>query len=279
MHPRRLLTLPRTRSRLRACGSIAALALLLVAASPEDTDLRTFMREGKSLYGQKKQELIIRHFFKDRRDGFYVDIGCYHPIKASTTFYLEKHLGWRGIGVDALEYFEPLWEKHRPESKFFAYAVTDQSGETITFYAAGPISSIEVENIERWEKVRGKPIQEREIKVPTITIDDLLGREGVEKIDFFSIDINGTEPTAMAGFDIQRFRPELVHIEVHKKNREVLSAYFEKNGYRRLDEYLPYDRSNWYFTPKEPAGDAAGSPAPTGPAGTAAEAGRASSPR
>ena len=57
------------------------------------------------------------------------------------------------------------------------------------------------------------------------------------------------EPTALSKFDIQRFRPMLVHVEVHERNREVLADYFAKNEYRRLDEYPPYDQTNWYFTP------------------------------
>ena len=35
-------------------------------------------------------------------------------------------------------------------SKCFAYAVTDKSGETITFYEYGGISSTDKSNIETW---------------------------------------------------------------------------------------------------------------------------------
>jgi hypothetical protein len=27
-----------------------------------------------------KEDLNILNFFKDKRDGFYVDVGCFHPI-------------------------------------------------------------------------------------------------------------------------------------------------------------------------------------------------------
>jgi FkbM family methyltransferase len=229
-------------------GSIA------LGQSPDDStpkDFDALLANGTSEYAKGKEEPIIRHFFRDRRNGFYLDIGCYLPRKASTTYYLEEKLNWRGIGVDAQKRFARAWKKHRPHSKFFGYAITDRSGETVTFYQAGPISSTERSNIEFWEKAKGRDLKEKEIIVPTMTINDLLDREGVKKIDFLSIDINGTEPTAMAGFDIRRFRPDLVHIEVHKRNREVLSEYFEKNGYRRIDEYLKYDSTNWYFTPKD----------------------------
>ena len=42
----------------------------------------------------------------------------------------------------------------------------------------------------------------REVMVPTITLNDLLPKHGLEKIDFLSMDIELSEPKALAGFDI-----------------------------------------------------------------------------
>jgi len=51
--------------------------------------------------------------------------------------------------------------------------------------------------------------------VSTITLDDLLGREGVAHVDFLSLDIEGAEPAALAGFSIGRFQPALACVEIH----------------------------------------------------------------
>ena len=56
--------------------------LMAAEASLPDDSLPT---EGKKLYSQKNEELIIRHFFKDRRDGFFVDVGCFQWKTLSTT--------------------------------------------------------------------------------------------------------------------------------------------------------------------------------------------------
>ena len=239
--------LPRSKRRVSLPSLVLAACCCAAAASNFDA----LLADGTSVYAKGKEEPIIRHFFRDRPNGFYVDIGCYLPRKSSTTYYLEKRLHWRGIGVDAQKTLAKAWEKHRPHSKFFAYAITDQSGETITFHVSGGLSSIDGLAIETWEGITGRDFNAKKITVPTITMNDLLDREGVKKIDFLSIDINGGEPDAMAGFDIQRFRPELVHIEAAPRNRKVLSEYFERNGYRRIDEYMKYDLVNWYFTPKD----------------------------
>jgi hypothetical protein len=64
------------------------------------------------------------------------------------------------------------------------------------------------------------------------------------------MDIEGSEPTALAGFDIERFRPELVVIEAAPDNRAAIAAYFAAHGYERIDAYLEHDAFNWYFRPR-----------------------------
>ena len=234
---------------------LAVTAALLFPASGAlaDVDLATFMANEETAYtdGPRagKGELLIRYFFRDRKDGVYLDVGCSHYRVNSTTYYLEEHQGWSGIGVDPLERLRADWVRHRPRSKFFAYAVTDKSGESIKFFSAGGLSATEIDtkNLKHWQGLKG--FEPKEVEVPTITIDDLLAQEGVEKIDFLSMDINGAEPIALAGFDIERFAPDLVHVEASAHRQEELTAYFAKHDYVRIEEYLEYDSTNWYFIP------------------------------
>ena len=240
---------PVTRRIISLSATLCLLFAPVGCGSADSDEFDELLKSGESRYARDKEEPIVRHFFRDRREGIFVDIGCYKPEEFNVTNYLEQHLDWSGIAVDAQRYLAPLWKKVRPRSKFFTYAITDRSGETITFHLAGPISSTERDIIEFWENAKGTEFPVREVQVPTITISDLLDAEGVEHIDFLKIDINGTEPTALAGFDIKRFRPELVHVEAHKKNHETLMKYFEENDYERIEAYMKYDYANWYFTP------------------------------
>ena len=54
----------------------------------------------------------------------------------------------------------------------------------------------------------------------------------------------------LAGFDIERFRPELVLIEARGDNQPVLMDYFTRHGYERIDAYFERDPLNWYFRPR-----------------------------
>ncbi|MCP4645519.1 MAG: FkbM family methyltransferase, partial [bacterium] len=204
------------------------------------------LTSGTKAYSQFDEELVIRHFFEDRTGGVFLDVGCSWPIKFSTTFYLERHLNWTGIGIDAQDFYRPLWEKTRPNSKFLAFAVSDKSGEKLKFFVAPEargVSSLSRDHVESWEH------ESVEIEVETITLNKLLDDKSVSRIDFLSMDIEGAEIGALKGFDIERFRPSLVCIEIWPDNTQIVKDYFAKHGYELIERYREYDKINWYFRP------------------------------
>ena len=87
-------------------------------------------------YSQHGEEVIIRDFFQDRRDGFFLDVGCAWPKKVNNTYYLESELGWSGIAVDALPEYAQAWKSKRRNSKFFSYFVSDHSDSVEPFFRA-----------------------------------------------------------------------------------------------------------------------------------------------
>lgn len=202
---------------------------------------------GPKRYSWHFEELIIRDFFQDRRNGFFVDIGANHYQINSNTFFLERSLGWKGIAVDALSEFEADYVTYRKNTSFFHFFVGDKSDKEVDFYVMGKYKGLSSGLIE----VAQKQKKYEKIKVPTITLDDLLERAGVNKFDFLSMDIEMSEPAALAGFNIKKYRPSLVCIEAHEPVREKILDYFQRNDYVQVEKYREMDSYNLYFTPKD----------------------------
>ncbi len=205
-------------------------------------------------YSVLDEELIIRDAFDDRRAGFFLDVGCAWPVRSSSTCYLERLLGWRGIAIDALAEYGPEWAAQRPASRFFSYVVTDRSGSTERFFRSPNPGLSSTDRDMAAGKVFGDSFELTEVAVPTITLDDLLDREGVTHVDLVSMDLEGHEARALAGFVIERLAPELVVIEraivtVGAGTGEV-AAYFRDRGYEVLDRYDRFDPLNLYFAPR-----------------------------
>jgi FkbM family methyltransferase len=228
-----------------------ALGAVLLAAAELLADAGGVrLPDAESRYSQFDEERIIRHFFEDRRDGVFVDVGAYLPTQYSTTYFLEKHLGWTGLAIDAQAWLADRWTRDRPNARFFTYIVTDHSGTMETLFLAGPISSTKKGHVG--DVLPDKADAELQaVSVPTMTLNELLDREGFAKIDFLSMDIEQGEPAALAGFDIERFAPELVCVEAFGPINEQLLGYFAAHGYERIDAYLAHDEHNWYFRRKQ----------------------------
>ena len=150
---------------------------------------RTGILTEKKLYSLFDEELIIRDFFQDRKGGFFVDVGCAGPIKANNTYYLEKHLGWTGIGIDALNDYAASWKKKRPNSKFFNFLVTDNSEGSGRFYKSEfmGFSSTNQKVANGSVFPNDRRAKTEEIQVPKVCLNDLFDREGIKKLTCFHL--------------------------------------------------------------------------------------------
>jgi FkbM family methyltransferase len=192
------------------------------------------------------EEWVVRDFFQDKRGGVFLDVGAADAREWNNTYFLETTLGWSGLAIDAEPAFAPQYARLRPRTRFFSLFVSDVSDADETFYVPtnGPLGATSNSDFARRDE---GPVEVRSVR--TITLNDLLAREGTARLDFLSMDIELSEPRALAGFDIERYRPALVCIEAHPEVRQHLIDYFHRHHYIVVGKYLGVDAQNLYFMP------------------------------
>ncbi len=126
----------------------------------------------------------------------YIDIGSFHPVKESNTYFLYKH-GWAGTLIDPNSYFNVLVHELRPHDILYNCAVDVESG-TKEFYMFGDMDSSNTLSPEFAE--RKKNSQHTGIswtaQVPTKTIDEIvkIHLDYFQRTPFFmNIDIEGKD--------------------------------------------------------------------------------------
>lgn len=126
----------------------------------------------------------------------YIDIGSFHPVKESNTYFLYK-LGWAGTLVDPNSYFNVLVHELRPHDILYNCAVDIESG-TKEFYMFGDTDSSNTLSPEFAERKRNS--QHTNVswtaQVPTKTIDEVIQihLEYFQRTPFFlNIDIEGLD--------------------------------------------------------------------------------------
>ena len=156
-------------------------------------------------------DLLLKHFFRDKKKGIYIDVGCFHPKLASNTYLLYKK-GWTGINIDVDSHTIEILNYLRPRDYNKQIAVADKAGE-IDLYFYHDRSSINTTSKETFKSRGGKSLDIRKVK--SETLDNIIENSPFKnnKIDLLTIDVEGYEINVLKGFDIKKYQPDIIVLE------------------------------------------------------------------
>jgi hypothetical protein len=66
--------------------------------------------------GQANQDKFVLKILKEKNNGYFLEIGSNHPIDINNSYLLEKTFNWKGIMIEYVNSFLPLYKEHRPNS-------------------------------------------------------------------------------------------------------------------------------------------------------------------
>ncbi len=154
---------------------------------------------------------LVLNIFKDQKEGFYLDIGCGHPIKNNNTYLLNKK-GWSGINIDLDVDNIDLFNSYRKKDVNLTTAVSDKEGETeLYFYhSKSALNTISKDNAD-FQKAKVSAIK----KIKTQTINKIIENSPFKdrKIDFLSVDVEGSELAILKNFDFTKYSPKVIVVE------------------------------------------------------------------
>ena len=169
------------------------------------------------------EDTAVLNYFKDKKNGFYVDIGCYHPIHRNNTYVLNKK-NWNGINIDTSQFSIELFDYLRPNDLNYNCAISNKNKFIKLFYQK-ELSQLSTTKKDQAETVFQGNIKEKEIQA--FTLDEILSRDKYKnsKIDFLDIDVEGADLKVLEGLSFDKFKPELVCVEIHAKEIKKSDIY------------------------------------------------------
>lgn len=173
------------------------------------------------------EQLLIRQYLGMETQGFFVEVGANNPINLSQTWHLAQE-GWRGILVEPIPELCRELRAKRPDSVVVEVACGAPSAPTTASFTVAMDSGKSTLSSEFLDKRSDVAMQ---ITVNVKPLNDILQEEGVEQIDFVSIDVEGTQFDVIQGFDIQRWNPRLLLVEDHlldtKTHKLILTQRYQ----------------------------------------------------
>ena len=181
--------------------------------------------------GSAINQIVVDEYFKNKRDGFFIETGSCDGIFQSNTFYLETELNWTGILIEPNPDYVKECIINRPKSKVYDCALvsddfTDRHINLYSIACAGAMGTVGENGM--WKNEWEVPVVHE--KVPVKTLTSILDEINPNEIDFFSLDVEGYELNVLKGLDFEKYKPKVILVECHgetiKPVNELLSRYY-----------------------------------------------------
>jgi len=206
-------------------------------------DKPTGKKEGTYSWSQYDQDSVVDNILKQKRDGFFLEIGGYDGELHSNTLFFERQRGWDGLLVEANPFtFKQMLSRHRTCGQ--VHSCISNTLKSMDFKIAGGItSSVQTisqkhsNRIKEAIKVYGKNKQwegaGNVVTTNCYTLSSILETMGVTHVDYFSLDVEGGEVHILNSIDFNKISFGVISIEV-QVNREQIYKIMMKNGYKRV---------------------------------------------
>ena len=187
-------------------------------------------------------DMLVDHFFKKRKNGIYIDVGCHHPFLNNNTYRLYKR-GWTGINIDLDFNTIDMFNFFRNKDTNILSAVSDKEEmrDLFFFHNRSAVNTLSSENGSKSKEI--KKIKTRSLN--SIIEDSCFSNK---KIDLISIDVEGFEMNVLNGFDVNKYMPDLIIIEfIDPKIKEYyfqninnilnsnINIFMDKNNYKLVN--------------------------------------------
>ena len=199
-------------------------------------------------YSQAGQDKFVLHeFFKNKKNGFFIEIGAYNGIQGSNCLYFEKFKKWQGIAVEASPTQFKFLKKNR-SCITINKAISTENGKTDFIDVISGLTQMSgLHNdhyTKTYEKIKADTSKTNIVQVETVTLNNLFSTMKINEVDYCSIDIEGSEYSIMKEFNFSKYLVKVLSFENKDPERIKFNSLLEKNGYKFFD-YVGSDEV-WY---------------------------------
>jgi FkbM family methyltransferase len=200
-------------------------------------------------YAQNFEDVMLWRALKGVGEGFYVDVGAWHPEMDSVTRHFYE-TGWRGINVEPNPDALSLLLRARPRDINLGVAVGARKGKAC-FHA---FKESGLSTLDRAVATghRSLGLEEAQFSVEVVSLNAIFKKHAPNTVHFLKIDCEGSEGNVINAFNLVRFRPWVILVEATKPNsQEPTHAAWEGHLLQSKYKFVYWDGLNRFYLAAE----------------------------
>lgn len=189
-----------------------------------------------SQYGQDKW--LNENLFKNKKDGFFIEVGADNGIRNSNTKFFED-LGWNGICVEPSPDRFAILSENR--NCILENVAISNNFETVDFLdirgfgrgLSGIVKHYDKRHKHRINQAKKHPHHKSHnvIQVPCTTFTSIFEKHNITKADFCTIDTEGNELEILKSLDFDRFEIKAILVENNYQDSKI-RQFLHEVGYK-----------------------------------------------
>ena len=197
----------------------------------------------KKQYSQWGEDLSINNFFKNKKNGVYLDVGAFHPYMFSNTCLLYQK-GWSGINIDINPISIEMFKIARPKDTNLCTTISKNKKEFQIFYD-GPFSTVNTIDKHFYKDYFKKDYDKKNstFKILSNSFKEIIDLSKVgNKIDFINIDVEGMDFDILKQINLKRCKTKLISIETHRPDGSESKNFKLISSFLRSQNFILYER-------------------------------------
>ena len=201
-------------------------------------------------YSHCEEDMYLNtHFFKNKKNGVYIELGALDGVTLSNTKFFEDTLNWSGILIEPHPNNFKLLQANRPNNYLFNDLVSCHSEPLKYRYFVNGLSFVSgventlsqphfdnwFENNTEWIKL----LPQKTAYITPKTLTDIVKTTNLTHIDLLSLDVEGHEYEVLKSWDFS-IPIDVILIEtlgVQPEKEELCRQLLLNNNYKFITKY------------------------------------------
>ena len=201
-------------------------------------------------YSQCEEDKFLnKMFFKNKKNGTYIELGALDGVLYSNTKFFEEFLNWKGILIEPHPEKFNLLKVNRPNNFLFNDIVSCIDTEVKFRYfndwhaaVSGIENTLPLQSLNNYFESNDnfiKSLPQSNLLLKPKTLTEIVKSTGITHIDFLSLDVEGHEYEVLQSWDFS-IPIDLILIEIlgfQDEKDELCRKILIKNGYSFMQKF------------------------------------------